>query len=49
MYAVWAVSSKPPSGGGKYHQVIYGASFDTNRSPVRAQASPNETAAVTQS
>jgi hypothetical protein len=54
LYAVWAVSSSPPSAGATYHQVIYGASFDTQRSPVRAhtsadaQTSAPERTAVTQ-
>lgn len=36
LYAAWCVSSKPPVAGAKYHQVLYAATFDTNRSPVRA-------------
>jgi len=48
LYAVWAVSSKPPTAGARYHQVIYGASLDTNRSPLQAAAPPrNDKAAVT--
>lgn len=47
LYAVWAVSSKPSTAGASYHQVIYGASFDTNRSPVQAAIPPNDRAAVT--
>ena len=43
LYAVWAVSSKPPTSGAKYHQVIYGASFDTNRTPVEAASPAGET------
>jgi hypothetical protein len=34
LYAVWAVSSTPPNPNARYHQVLYGASFDTTRSPV---------------
>ncbi|GAA3638002.1 sialidase family protein [Microlunatus ginsengisoli] len=47
LYAVWAVSSKPPTTGATYHQVIYGASFDTNRSPIQVAAPPDAKAAVT--
>jgi hypothetical protein len=47
LYAVWAVSSRPPTAATTYHQVIYGASFDTNRNPVQAAAPPDTTAAVT--
>jgi hypothetical protein len=46
LYAVWAVSGKPPTTGATYHQVIYGASFDTNVSPVKV-VSTNARAAVT--
>ncbi len=48
LYAVWAVSSTPPSPGARYHQVIDGAVLDTNRSPVQAAAAPPEAAAVMQ-
>jgi hypothetical protein len=34
LYAVWAVSSTPPNPDARYHQVLYGASSDTTRSPV---------------
>ncbi len=27
LYAVWCVSSKPPTAGAKYHQVVYGATL----------------------
>ena len=47
LYAVWAVSGKPPTTGAKYHQVIYGASFDTNRGPVQAAATQTDRAVVT--
>lgn len=47
-YAVWAVSTKPASAGARFHQVLYGASFDTRRSPVRSAVRPGERAAVMQ-
>lgn len=34
LYAVWAVSSTPPNPDARCHRVLYGASFDTTRSPV---------------
>lgn len=46
LYAVWAVASKPSDPTAKYHQVIYGASFDTATSPVRAKAASDAKAAV---
>lgn len=30
LYAVWCVSSKPATAGATYHQVVYGAVFDTH-------------------
>ncbi len=48
LYAVWAVSSAPPAAGAGFHQVLFGASLDTNRSPVRSAAAPGERAAVLQ-
>lgn len=48
LYAVWAVSSAPPSTGAKYHQVIDGAALDTIRSPVRADTATPEATAVVQ-
>ncbi|HEY0237449.1 MAG TPA: sialidase family protein, partial [Friedmanniella sp.] len=44
LYAVWAVSS---AANAKYHQVIFGASFDTSSTPLKAAAPTNERAAVT--
>ncbi|MDQ2845621.1 MAG: exo-alpha-sialidase [Actinomycetota bacterium] len=40
LYAVWAVSSTPPTSGAKYHQVLYAATFDTTRTSVRATTAP---------
>jgi len=45
LYTVWVVASTPPRPGAKYHQVLYGASFDTTRSPVAA-AAPDEQSQV---
>lgn len=38
LYAVWAVSSTPPTAGAKFHQVLFGATFDTLTTPVRASS-----------
>lgn len=46
LYAVWAVSSAPDNAGARYHQVIYGASFDSDRSPVAATPATDERSAV---
>ena len=48
LYAVWAVSSAPPSPGATYHQVIDGAALDTSRSPVQAATAAPEATAVMQ-
>lgn len=48
LYVVWAVSSTPPSAGAKYHQVLYGAALDTDRSPVRSTPASSEMTAVMQ-
>ena len=38
----WAVSSTPPRPGARYHQVLYGASFDTTCGPLPAAAIDEE-------
>ncbi len=48
LYAVWAVSGPPPVAGARFHQVIYGAAFDTVRSPLRVDAPRSERSAVMQ-
>lgn len=40
LYAVWAVSSTPPTSGASYHQVLYAASLDTTRTPVPTSQAP---------
>ena len=35
LYAVWVVSSAPPKPGATYHQVLFGATFDTAAAPLR--------------
>ena len=42
LYTVWAVASRPPRPGARYHQVLYGASFDTTRGPLPAAAIDEE-------
>lgn len=45
LYAVWMVASRPPTAGAKYHQVLYAAVFDTQRSPLLSRP-PTARAAV---
>jgi photosystem II stability/assembly factor-like uncharacterized protein len=48
LYAVWAVASRPPTAGARYHQVIYGASFDPTPTPVKVGPQPDATSSRTQ-